>query len=83
MAQQDGAAPLGNRMPVWVRVGIAQLGGDPVFQPLRDEVLQPLGLLMHLVPRVAEELVQKSLEQAMVAQYLEARIFPASVSRTP
>ncbi len=75
MTRQDGAAPLGNWMPVRVGVGIAQLGGNPVFQPLGDEMLQALGLLMHLVPRIAEKLVQKSLEQPMVAQHLEGPHF--------
>ena len=54
-------------MPVWIGVGIAQFGGDPVFEPLGYEVLQTLGLLMHLIPRIPEKLMQEPFEEAMVA----------------
>ena len=54
-------------MPVRIGVWIAQFRGDAVFQPFRYEVFQTLGLLMHLIPRIAEELMQEPFQQAMMA----------------
>ena len=56
---------------MWIGVGITQFGGDPVFEALRNEVFQTLGFLMHLIPRIAEKLMQDPLEQAVVAQHLQ------------
>ena len=49
-------------MPVWIRIGVLQLRGDPVFEPLRDEVLQPFRLVVNLVPGVVEEIVEEALQ---------------------
>ena len=59
-------------MPVRVRLGITQFGGDPVFESLRYEVFQPLGLLVYFIPRIAEEFMQELFQQAMVAQYFQS-----------
>lgn len=54
-----------------IGLGIAELGGDSIFQALRNEMLQAFGLLMHFVPRVIEHIMQKSFEQAMMPKNLQ------------
>src|SRR5258706_4763030 len=58
-------------VPVRVQLRPAEKLEDSSLHPLRDHVLQPLGFLVCLVPRVAEHLDQEHLEQAMVADQLE------------
>src|SRR5580658_2959478 len=62
-------------MPVRVRSGIAQLRGNPIFETLRDEVLQAFRLIVHLVPGVVEEIMQETLKQTMVAKNLQRAHF--------
>ena len=58
-------------MPVRIEPWVAQLYGDPFLEPFRDEMFEPLRLLMNLFDRVVEYFIQECLEEAMVAQDLQ------------
>lgn len=70
-------------MPVRVRVGISQLGGNPVFQPLGNEVLQPFGLFMNFVPRIVQKIVKKSFQQPVMAQNFHGAMLSRSRQEHP
>jgi hypothetical protein len=61
-------------VPVGIRLRVAQLSGDPVFQSLRDEMLQPIRLVVNLVPGVIEEIVQETFQQAVVTKHLKSAL---------
>lgn len=65
-------------MSVRISGGLAQLGGDPIFELFRYVVFQPLRLFMHFVPGVVKNLMQESFEQAMMPYYLQS---PAPASQ--
>ena len=69
-------ASLGDRVPVRIGFRVPQFRGDPIFKPLRDEVLQPFRLIVNLVPRVVEEIMQETLQQAVVAKNLQSAHLP-------
>src|SRR6266571_2387854 len=58
-------------LPMRVQLRPAEQLEDSSFHPLRDHVLEALGLVVDLVPRVAQHLDQEHLEQAVVADELE------------
>src|SRR5713101_7418498 len=58
-------------LPVGVQLRPAEQLEDSSLHPLRDHVLESLGLVVDLVPAVAEHLDQEHLEQAVVADQLE------------
>ena len=62
-----GCIFLRNNVPVRIDLGIAQNGRYPVFESLRNEMLQPLSFLVDFVPRVLKNIVQKQLEQPVMA----------------
>ena len=70
------AASLGDRVPVRIGFRVAQFRGDPVFQSLRDEVLQPFRLIVNLVPRVVEDIMEEALQQTVVAKNLQGAHLP-------
>ena len=51
-----------------VELGVAELGGDPLGQLVREHVLEQLRLLVHEVPGNVEHLHQQQLQQPVVAQ---------------
>jgi hypothetical protein len=55
-----------NRVAVWVDLGIAQNRRHAILEALRDEVLEPLGLFVHLVPGILQNVVEEELQQAVV-----------------
>ena len=55
-------------MAVRIGVRIAKFRGNPVFEALRNEMLEAFGFLVHFIPMIAENIVQESLEQAVMAQ---------------
>ena len=57
-----------------MRIGfrIAQFRRDAIFKPLRDEMFQPFGLVVNLVPRVVEEIMEETLQQAVMAKNLQS-----------
>ena len=61
------AVERGDGVTVRVKLRVAKFGCDAFFESLGDEVLEALGLLMHLVPGVAEDLVKKGFEEPMMA----------------
>ena len=56
---------------------VAELRGDQLLELLGEDVLEPLGLGVHLVPAHPQALDQEQLEQAMVANHLERDRAPA------
>lgn len=57
-----------------VRIGfrIFQFRRYAVFQFLRDEVFEPFGFLMDLIPAVVEKIVKEAFEQPMVPNDLQS-----------
>ena len=55
---------------------VAERGVDARLERLREVVLEPLGLGVHLVPGEPERLHQVELEQTVVADDLERRLRP-------
>jgi len=71
----QGAVEGGDGVAMGVELRVAKLGGDALFKALGDEVLEALGFLMDLVPRVVEDSVEEGLDEAMVANDLEGALF--------
>src|SRR5581483_9812359 len=63
-------------VPVRIQVRPAQQLEDAGLHALRDHVLEAGGLVVDLVPTVAEDLYQEHLQQAVVADQLERRRAP-------
>ena len=62
-------------MPVRIDFRIAENGGNAVFKTLGDEVFQPLGLLMHFVPGILQNVMQEEFEQAVMADEFPGAAF--------
>ena len=58
-------------MAVRVVRRVAERGVDPRLELLGEDVLEPVGLGVHLVERHAEGVRQEQLEQPVVAKHLE------------
>ena len=56
---------------------------DALLELLRERVLEPVGLVVHLVHLQAERLREVELEQPVMADHLDATRSPAAVSATP
>ena len=63
-------------MAVRIRFRVSQFRSDPIFEPLRYEVLKPFRLIVNLVPRVVEEIMQETLQQAVMAKNLQGAPLP-------
>ena len=72
-----GSVLLWNYVPVRVDFRVAENGGDPIFKPLRDDVLQPLCLLVHFVPGILQDIVKKQFEQAVMSHQFPRPSFPS------
>jgi len=70
------AISLGNRVAVRIGLWISQFRGDPIFKPLRNEVLQPFCLIVNLIPRIVEEITEETLQQTVTAKNLQSAHFP-------
>lgn len=57
-------------MTMWVEARIAQYRRHSVFEPLRNEVFQPLSLIVNFVPGIFQYVVKEKLEQTMVPDQL-------------
>ncbi len=57
-----------------MRVGfrVSQFRGDPIFQFLRDKMFQPFRLIVNFVPGIVEEIMEKTLQQAVMAKNLQS-----------
>ena len=51
--------------------GVAERGVDPRLELLREDVLEPVGLRVHLVERHPERVGEVELEQPVMPQHLE------------
>ena len=60
---------VGNRIAVRIVRRAAEHLVDPLDQPLGDDVLELLGLVVHLGPAHAHHLHEKQLDEAMAAQH--------------
>ena len=56
----------GNTVTMRVELGPSQLCIDALLETLGDEMLQPFCLVMNLLDRVAQNFVQKRLEQPVM-----------------
>jgi hypothetical protein len=65
----DGAVNGGNGIAVRIHVRMAQSGGHALDQRVGYCVLQPLGLLVHCIPGVAQKLHQVSLDETVPAYH--------------
>ena len=50
-------------MPVRVDLRITENRRNPVFKPLRNEVFQAFGFVVHLVPGVLQHVMKKQFKQ--------------------
>jgi hypothetical protein len=57
-----------------IELGVAELGGDALFEALGDEVFEALCFLVNFVPGIVEDLVEEGLEEAMMADDLEGAL---------
>ena len=60
---------VGNRIAVRIGLGPSEHLVHAIDQPIGHDVLELLGLVVHLVPRVAHDPHEKQLDQAMTAQH--------------
>src|SRR6266700_3071166 len=76
MPGRKRSAALGDRVTMRIGFRVSQFRSDPVFELLRDEMLQPFGLIVNFVPRVVEEIMEETLEQTVVAKNLQSAHLP-------
>ena len=76
LAVNSGRIFLGDEVPVRVDFGVAENGGDPIFETLRDEVFQPLGLVMDLVPGILQNVMQEEFQEAVMPHQFPRPPFP-------
>ena len=69
----NGAVGGGNRVAMGIDVGMAQCGGHPLDHSVGDRVLQPLGLVVHRIPGVAQKFDQIGLDEAVPANHPQGR----------
>jgi len=70
-------------MAVRIRLGVAELSGNSIFEFLGNEVLQPFSFFMHLVPGIVQAVVQEALQKPVMPKHFPGRGFspPASGGR--
>lgn len=59
-----------------VDVGIAQLGGYPVLEALRNIVLQAFGFFVNFIPWIIQEIVKKPFQEPMMAHNFQRTMLP-------
>ena len=72
-----------DRIPVRVVRRVAERGVDPCLELLRQRVLEPVGLRVHLVDGHAEGLREVLLEQPVVPDDLDRTPSPGRGERAP
>src|ERR1700686_1109460 len=65
--RRDGVA-------VRIELRAAEQLEDPLLHPLGDDVLEPFGLVVDLVPAIAEDLDEEHLQEAVVADELQRHL---------
>src|SRR5450759_1714025 len=68
------AAGARDGVTVRVELGPAEEIEDALLHSLRDHVLEALGLVVHLVPAVAQHLDEEHLQQAVMAHQLQSHL---------
>ena len=67
----------GDAVAVGVEFGMAEFGGDALFEALGDEMLEALGFRVDFFDGVIEQFVEEGFDEAVVAEDLEGAA-PAS-----
>ena len=78
MPVHPGFVLLRDHMPVWIDLRVSQDGCHTIFEPLGNEVFQALGFLVHFVPGVLQDVVQKQFEQSVMPDQLPCASFAGS-----
>ena len=65
-----------DRVPVGARLGVADRGEHALLERWRHRVLEPLGLLVDLVPRDVQDVREEALDQPMAADDLACVLAP-------
>lgn len=71
MLFRHGSVQRGDAVPVRINGRVSKLRRDAQLELFRDEVFQPLRLVMEFFKRIAKFLEQEGLQQAMVTDYLQ------------
>lgn len=61
---------------MWIGFRVPQFRGDPIFESFRDEMFKPFRLIVNLVPRVVEEIMEEALQQTVVTKDLQSAHLP-------
>lgn len=56
---------------MWIELWVPKFISDAFLEALRDEVLQAFGFIVNLVDGIVENLIEKGLNQSMVADNLQ------------
>ena len=62
-------------MPVRIELRVAQLCGDALLEPFRNEMFKALSLLVNLFDGVVQHFEKKCFDEAMMAQHLKSPPF--------
>ena len=57
---------------LWISVRVPQFRGDAILKPLRNEMFQPFRLIVNLIPRVVDEIMEETLQQTVRAKNLQS-----------
>lgn len=69
-----GSIFTGYQMAVRIRIGVAQFGGDSIFELFGDEMLEALGFFVDLIPGIVQNVMQEAFEKAVVTNYFESAL---------
>ena len=62
-------------MTVRIEPWVAQLCGDTLLEPLRDEMFEALRFLVNLFERVIQHFVEEGFDKAMMTKHLKRPSF--------
>ena len=62
-------------MTVRIELCVAQLCGDALLEPFRDEMFKALRLFVNLFERVVQDFVEKGFDETMMAKHLKSPPF--------
>src|SRR5205807_2433634 len=72
VANRPSAVLLRDDMTMWIDNRVAQYGCHAVLESLRNEMFQTLRLIVHLVPGIFKNVVQKKFQQPVMPHNLPA-----------
>ena len=62
-------------MAMRIELWVAQLCGDALFEPFRDEMFKALRFFVNLFERVVQDFEKKGFDETMMAQHLKGPPF--------